>query len=166
MATPYVGEIRITGFNFAPVNWALCDGSLLQISQNTTLFNLIGTTYGGDGLSTFQLPNLCGRVPVAAGLSYTLGQTGGANAASLVGANLPQHSHLMVAADVYANQANPVGNFAGRLLAVNAYAPTPNAAFPPGALHTAGSGAPHNNMQPYLGVNYIIALYGVYPSQI
>ncbi len=171
MSTPYIGEIRMVGFNFAPANWAFCNGQILAIAENEALFNLIGTTYGGDGMNTFALPNLQGRFPAhqgsSSGATYVIGQSGGVENVTLTLNQMPAHSHTAVCAAGGGNVASPskaywstdpFGNTA-------AYNETGGSAMAGGALAVAGSGQPHDNRQPYLGLNFIIALFGIYPSQ-
>jgi microcystin-dependent protein len=170
MATPYVGEIRMFAGNFAPQGWALCQGQLLAIAENETLFNLIGTTYGGDGQQTFRLPDLQGRAPIHQGNGFVIGQSSGTETVTLTVNQLPSHNHLARASgggDVVspANavwSTDPGGNTA-------AYT-TPMASPPAMSGNAIGNSntsptQAHNNMQPYLGVNYIISLFGVFPSQ-
>ncbi len=168
----------MAGFNFAPVGWALCNGQLLPISQNPTLFALIGTIYGGDGQSTFQLPDLQGRIPInqgqAPGLSpYVIGQLAGSESVALVAAQLPQHGHSLQANSDVASSANPTGGYLARASipslpsrGVPVYAPA-SAAAAMNALAVAGSGAsqPHDNMMPFQCVNFIISLFGIFPTQ-
>lgn len=169
---PYVGEIRLFASNFAPVNWALCQGQLLSIAQYDTLFSLIGTTYGGDGQNTFALPDLRGRVPVhqgpGPGLSMAaIGQTGGTETVTLQSSQVPAHSHGLRASTAAADQGTP-GNNLLAATAVASYGPGPaSTAMAAGAIEPAGSVAqPHDNMAPTLAVNYIISLVGIYPSQV
>ena len=175
MSDQFVAEIRIFPFNFAPTGWAFCNGQLLPISQNTALFSLLGTFYGGDGKSTFALPNLQDAAALfwgqGSGLSlYDLGQTGGSQTVTLLTTELPSHVHT-VNAKVAGGTANPTGlvwgtSNAGKVAALF-YAPA--AASPlnlnPGALTIAGSSFPHNNMSPYLTLNYCIALQGIFPPR-
>ena len=166
MATAYVGEIRAVGFNFAPSGWQLCNGQLLAISNYEVLFNLIGTTYGGDGQNTFALPDLRGRTPVHTGgpLSYVQGQAGGVENVTLTTAQLPAHSHAFTTQGGGGSSLTPSGNFlAGSSL--GQYAPTPSTGASGNVLGAAGGGQPHSNLMPYLTVSFIISLYGVYPSQ-
>ncbi len=173
MATPFVGEIRLFAGNFAPAGWAFCDGSLLPISQNDVLFQLIGTTYGGDGVNTFALPDLRGRVPVHQGAGpgltpRTIGEVAGAETVTLLGAQLPSHNHVLNATTTAASGANGV---AGSLTGANTagssfYGSTPGGgAMASGVLGSAGAGQAHNNMAPYLGLNFIISLFGIFPTQ-
>lgn|SRR5262245_4999637 len=173
MSDPYVAEIRIVGFNFAPTGWALCDGQLMSISQNTALFSLLGTTYGGDGKTTFGLPNLQGRVPMhqgqGAGLtSRDLGEMGGEPAATLLESELPAHAHSVSANVGGGNQASPVGGVWSSLpgrTPPNLFASSSNTTMSPQAFAKAGGSQPHNNMSPYVVLNFIIATQGVYPAR-
>ncbi len=173
MADPFVAEIRIFPFNFAPRGWAFCDGQILPLSQNTALFSLLGTTYGGDGKSNFALPNLQGNAPMfwgqGPGLSLRdLGETGGSETVSLLESEIPYHSHGMMAATDIADQNSPGTN---RVLTISnngsIYAPgnSPLVAMSDQALAPAGGDQPHNNMMPYLTLNFCIALQGVYPPR-
>ncbi len=166
-----LGEIYLVPYNFSPVGFADCNGQLLSISQNTALFSLLGTTYGGDGKSTFALPDLRDRVPVGVGQGpglsiYSEGQTGGEYSHTLTISEMPAHTHAVMADTGQAVSASPIGNVPGRNTAgVPIYARLPNAPGSEVAVGTAGGGQPHNNLQPYLGLKYIIALQGVYPSR-
>jgi microcystin-dependent protein len=177
MSSPFVAEIRIFGFNFAPTGWATCDGQLLPISQNTALFSLLGTTYGGDGKSTFALPNLQGSAPLqpgqGQGLSLRdLGETGGEQFVTLLTTEMPAHSHTAASANadgtgtVLTPGTNVWANAGARRAVVNLYAP-PGAQTPMnvGALTPAGSSLPHNNMPPFLTLLFCIALQGVFPPR-
>jgi len=165
MSQPYVGEIRLVGFNFAPVGWFLCQGQTLAISQYDVLFNLLGTTYGGDGQTTFQLPNLSSRTPVHTGSvnNYVLGQTGGVESVTITPSQFPDHSHLIVVQGTAGDVPSPVGGVLAGSTA-GQYAPGAGAASGP-ILSSVGSGLPHNNLQPLLCLNYIIAWAGIFPSQ-
>jgi microcystin-dependent protein len=176
MADGFVGEIRIFGFNFPPKGWAFCDGQLLPLSQNTALFSLLGTFYGGDGKSTFALPNLQGSAPVnfgqGSGLSeYFLGQQGGTETVTLLNTEMPAHLHTAGAAGVGADQLSPaLGVWAqggGRRTPVNTYqtALGTSTLMSPLAVSIAGGSLPHNNMPPYLTLNFCIALQGVFPQR-
>jgi microcystin-dependent protein len=175
MADPFVAEIRIFPFFFAPKGWAFCDGQLLPISQNTALFSLLGTTYGGDGKSTFALPNLQGSVPMhpgqGPGLSlHDLGETGGSETVSLLESEIPSHTHTMMGANIPADQAAPTPARAmARSINVTAYVPGSPApalvAMADQMLAPAGGDQPHNNMQPYLTLNYCLAMQGVFPPR-
>jgi microcystin-dependent protein len=169
MADPFVAEIRMFGFNFAPTGWAQCDGQLLPISQNTALFALLGTFYGGDGKSTFALPNLQGSVPVAAGQGqglseYFLGQQSGTPFVTLLQSEIPVHTHTFFASEETVNETNPTNFFLGA--GETRYA-APNAAQPLAfqSLTPAGGSLPHNNLMPYLVVNFCIAMQGVFPAR-
>ena len=171
MADQFVAEIRIFAGNFAPTGWALCQGQLLPISQNTALFSLLGTTYGGDGRSNFALPNLQGCVPMGFGQgpglsSRVLGEQAGEDAVTLLQSEIPGHTHTALANSGVGDQYGPTGNFfAGDAGGNNLYAATANAQMAPGTIAPAGGSQPHNNLQPYLVLNYIIALQGIYPPR-
>jgi len=174
MADPFVAEIRIFGFNFAPRGWAFCNGQLLPLSQNTALFSLLGTTYGGDGKSTFALPNIQGRVPMhpgqGPGLSlHDLGETGGTTAVTLQPSEMPAHTHTLgVQTAPLGATAAPAGTTLGRPASGKLYVTAANPALvtmSPSMLAPAGAGQPHNNLQPYLTFNFCIALQGVFPPR-
>ena len=167
MADPFVGEIRMFGGNFAPAGWAFCNGQVLPISEYETLFNLIGTTYGGDGQSTFALPNLQGRVPVHQGSSFALGMVAGAETVTLTQNQLPLHSHAFTASTNPGAQTNPVGNAVATIVAGSAYIQgAATAALNSASIASApGGNQPHENMQPFLCISFIISLFGIYPSQ-
>ena len=163
MGEPYIGEVRAVGFNFAPKGWALCNGQLLSIAQNQALFAILGTTYGGNGVQSFALPNLQGRVPVGTGNGTQLGESAGEAAHTLLVTEIPQHTHGLSAttAEGVNDAANQVPATAKMYVAPGeAVAP-----MDPSMLAQAGSSQAHSNMQPYLTVNYIIALTGIFPSQ-
>lgn len=165
MAQPYVGEIRMFAGNFPPAGWMFCEGQLLPISENETLFQLIGTTYGGDGQTTFALPDLRGRLPLHQGNGFTLAETGGAEAITLTVNQIPAHTHTLIAADAAGDQISPAGNHPARSFNVVPYindVPTGN--FNTAAITTVGGNQPHNNFQPYLCVDFIISLFGIFPS--
>lgn len=166
MADPYVGEIRMFGGNFAPAGWAFCNGAELPISEYEALFNLIGTTYGGDGQSTFALPDLQGRLPVHAGQGFAIGQMAGSETVTLTGNQLPVHSHGLVATQNAGSATNPGGSTLAKLAGNSAYiaAPATTPLAPQSLLPDPGGGQPHSNMQPYLCVTFIISLFGIYPS--
>ncbi|MCL4262372.1 MAG: tail fiber protein [Anaerolineae bacterium] len=165
MGQPYVGEIRIFAGNFAPAGWQFCEGQLLPISENETLFNLIGTTYGGDGQSTFALPDLRGRLPLHQGNGFILAETGGAEEITLTVNQIPSHSHPLLGTQSLANDANPGGNLLAQATTFDPYQTNPaNAAMAPQAISPVGGSQPHTNFQPYLCVNYIISLFGIFPS--
>ncbi len=163
MTEPFLAEIRIVSFNFPPKGWALCNGQLLPINQNQALFSLLGTTYGGDGRVNFALPDFRGRVPVHMGNGFTLGQRGGEMAHTLSNSEMPAHNHPVNATSGAPNAGLPDGNiFAAN---ASAYASAANVAMTTGAVTNAGGSQPHNNMQPYTVLNFIIALQGIFPSQ-
>lgn len=164
--TAFLGEIRLFAGNFAPMGWAFCDGSLLSISQNTALFSLIGTTYGGDGISTFGLPDLRSRVPIHAGPGYPLGQSGGVEAVTLTTAQLPAHTHLPRVSSAAGTQTSPAGNVwaSGSGFPYAAPSVAPNVTLDPAAVQPSGGGQPHDNMVPFLAINFIIAMNGIFPS--
>ena len=167
MADPFVGEIRMFGGNFAPQGWAFCNGQSLPISEYEALFNLIGTTYGGDGQSTFALPNLQGRVPVHQAANFLMGQAAGAETVSLTLNQMPQHSHTLQASTNPGNQTNPPGNALATVVAGSAYLEgAASVSLASGSVSPAPGGSqPHSNLQPYLCVSFIISLFGIYPSQ-
>src|ERR1044071_5391614 len=165
MAQPYVGEIRMFAGNFAPAGWMFCEGQLLPISENETLFNLIGTTYGGDGQSTFALPDLRGRIPVHQGNGFILAETGGAEEITLTVNQIAAHSHPLLGSSAVANDTNPQNNVVAESSLVSWYqASAPNTPMAAGAITSTGGSQPHTNFQPYLCVNFIISLFGIFPS--
>ena len=165
MSSPYVGEIRLFGGNFPPQGWAFCDGQLLSIAENDVLFTLIGTTFGGDGQSTFALPDLRGRIPVCAGSSYVIGSSGGAETVTLARSQLPVHAHSAACQSAAGNQGGPQ-NAVWASSPANQYAAgAANAAMNPAQVSAFGGSQPHDNMMPYLPLSFIISLYGIYPSQ-
>ena len=167
MAQPYVGEIRIFAGNFAPVGWELCNGQLLAISTNETLFQLIGTTYGGDGESTFALPDLRGRLPIHQGTGFQVGEPGGAETITLTIQQIPPHTHQLIGTNDTATQTNPGGNVHGRFSQANLdpyIEDVPNVNMSPNAIAPVGGSQPHENFQPYLCVNFIISKFGIFPS--
>jgi len=166
MASPFLGEIRIISFNFPPKGWAFCNGQLLPINQNQALFALLGTTYGGNGTTNFALPNLQARAPVHMGNGIVLGERGGESAHTLAISELPAHTHQATASDQAADAGSPAGAYWAPGQA-NAYAPPNNnlVAMEPAAIPNAGGSQPHENMSPYLVLNFMIALQGIFPSQ-
>jgi microcystin-dependent protein len=165
MAQPYVGEIRMFAGNFAPAGWMFCEGQLLPISENETLFQLIGTTYGGDGQSTFALPDLRGRIPIHQGNGFILAETGGAEEITLTVNQIPAHGHPLIATINQASGTDPSNN----LLAKpdkNLYRPEPSSMVQLAAtsISPVGGSQPHTNFQPYLCVDFIISLFGLFPS--
>ncbi|HEY2134636.1 MAG TPA: tail fiber protein [Xanthobacteraceae bacterium] len=173
MSTPYVGEIRMFGGNFAPAGWMTCDGQTIPISENDTLFNLIGTTYGGDGQNTFQLPNLAGKVPVhmgnsRTGTNYPIGSIAGVPSVTLNVQQMANHNHPVVGAT-----GGPVTSPANAFPGTCSGGPTPNiygntspgTNFNPATIQGQGGSQPHENMQPYLAITFIISMFGIFPSQ-
>ena len=174
MTDQFVAEIRIFPYNFPPKGWAFCNGQLLPISQNTALFSLLGTFYGGDGKSTFALPNLEGSVVIHAGngpgpglSSYQIGQVGGSDFVTLLESEMPAHSHTHNAVNAVGNRTTPIGNSLARTTGATPYAPGNPALGAMGfqAISIAGGSLPHNNLQPYLTLNYNIALQGAFPAR-
>jgi microcystin-dependent protein len=166
MSQPYVGEIRMFAGNFAPAGWMFCSGQLLPISENETLFNLIGTTYGGDGQSTFALPDLQGRLPMHFGNGFTLAETGGVESVTLTTQQIPIHSHSVLGSTAAAGASSPGGNVLAASNTVSMFkAAAPAAALAPQAIGSTGGSQPHDNFQPYLCVDFIISLFGIFPSQ-
>jgi microcystin-dependent protein len=166
MADPFFGEIRIFSFSFPPKGWALCNGQILQIQQNQALFSLMGTTYGGDGRVTFALPNLQGRAPLHMGDGIVQGQRGGAASVTLLASQIQDHTHGFIASASPGTEVSP----AGRLLAQNArgtpgFKPVPGSLMAGGMIAPAGGGQPHSNMQPYLVLNFCVALTGIFPTR-
>ena len=164
MSTPFLAEIRIFSFNFAPKGWAMCNGQVLPINQNQALFSLLGTTYGGDGQITFALPNLQGRVPVYPGNGITLGQLGGEAAHTLLLSELPAHTHTPIGNSASASAANPSGNLWASMSS-GGYQATPDTAMNAASILATGGSQPHDNMSPYLTLNFCIALQGIFPSR-
>ena len=165
MAQPYVGEIRMFAGNFAPAGWMFCEGQLLPISENETLFNLIGTTYGGDGQSTFALPDLRGRIPIHQGNNYILAETGGAEEITLTVNQIPTHTHALIASTDVSQDTNPQGKVLGQSAGPLFYIQdTPDTTLSVQAVTSLGGSQPHTNFQPYLCVDFIISLFGIFPS--
>jgi microcystin-dependent protein len=168
MGQPFIGELRMFGGNFAPAGWALCDGQLLAIAENDALFALIGTTYGGDGQTTFGLPDLRGRIPVHEGNGSIQGQMSGVESVTLSVGQIPAHNHPLLGSSANATTTSPAGNVPGTSAEVTVFAyGTDN---PPTTLATqsvspAGGSQPHDNFQPYVCVNFIISLFGIFPTQ-
>lgn len=162
MSNPFLSEIRIASFNFAPNGWAQCNGQLLPINQNQALFALLGTTYGGNGQTNFALPNLQGRVPIHFGQGFTLGQAGGELAHTLTTSELPAHTHQPNANSNLANQGSPSNNYWS---GTGSYTSTANVAMNSGGTLPTGGSQPHENRSPFLVLNFIIALQGIFPSQ-
>ena len=164
MSEPFLSEIRIFSFGYAPKGWALCNGQLLPINQNQALFSLLGTTYGGNGQTTFALPNLRGQVPIHVGNGHTLGETAGSTSVTVNIQQMPTHTHNLVASDANGTQPVPPGNVLAQ--ANNLYTPAANlTALDPSTVSNVGGSQPHNNKMPYLVLNFCIALQGIFPSQ-
>ena len=170
MAQPYVGEIRLFGDNFAPVGWSFCNGAVIAISQNNVLFNLLGTTYGGDGVNNFNLPDLQGRIPVHQGQgtglqNYVLGQKGGVETVTLIVGQLPAHSHAAMAGAGAAQSSPANASWGG--VANNTYGPgtSANNSMNAGSMGLSGGSQPHDNLLPFVVLSFIISLFGVFPSQ-
>jgi microcystin-dependent protein len=166
-AFTYVGEIRMFAGNFAPAGWAFCNGQMLPISENDQLFQLIGTTYGGDGQNTFALPDLRGRIPVHQGNGVVLGETGGVETVTLTVNQIPAHTHPLVASTNNATTVNAQGNVLAQTPSYTPYISgfTPNTALNATSVGSVGGTQPHENLQPYLCIEFIISLFGVYPTQ-
>jgi microcystin-dependent protein len=173
MSDQCVGEIRCVGFNFAPTGWAQCDGQIMPINQNTALFSLLGTNFGGNGTSNFALPNLQGCVPMDAGSGAGLtprnvGDTGGSATVTLLTSELPAHNHAAMAESGAGSTPTAPGNFfakTGSPVTAEYHAGVPNTLMDPNALATIGGGQPHNNLMPYLVMNFVIALQGIFPAR-
>jgi microcystin-dependent protein len=165
MAQPYVGEIRMFGGNFAPAGWMFCEGQQLPISENETLFQLIGTTYGGDGESTFNLPDLRGRIPIHQGNGFILAETGGAEEITLTVNQIPAHTHPLLVNTAQGQNNSPTNQnlAAGKTLLLYREA-APTVALSPVTVDPVGGSQPHTNFQPYLCVDFIISLFGIFPS--
>ena len=169
MAQPYVGEIKMFAGNFAPAGWMLCQGQLLPISEYDTLFNLIGTTYGGDGQSTFALPDLQSRIALHQGTNqgntFTLGQTAGTETVTLTTSQIPNHTHAMLASNDISTLSAPAGHVTGQAATKLYRAGNPSLTLNPQAVTNSGGSQPHTNLQPFLVINFIISLFGIFPSQ-
>jgi microcystin-dependent protein len=165
MAQPYVGEIRMFAGNFAPAGWMFCEGQLLPISENETLFQLIGTTYGGDGQETFALPDLRGRLPIHQGNGFILAETGGVEEVTLTTSQIPSHTHPEIVSTSVAAESNPANNMPAQSTQATLYfEDSPNVNMAANAIGPVGGSQPHTNMQPYLCVDFIISLFGLFPS--
>jgi len=169
MSEPFLAEIRMVGFNFAPRGWAFCDGQILPINQNQSLYSLLGTTYGGDGRTSFALPELRGRTPIHVGQSnggadHRLGEKSGEETHTLAANEMPQHTHTVVAVDADANNQVPQDNLFARALNLWSDA-DPLVQLEPGTVSSTGGGQAHENMQPFLALNFCIALQGLFPSR-
>ena len=166
MSEPFVGEIRMFTGSFAPRGWAFCDGQLLAVSQNDALFSLLGTTYGGDGRTTFGLPDLRGRIPIHQGNGHRLGSKAGEEQVTLTVNQMPSHTHPMVGSTTPANEANPEGMVVAESSTFDLYQSTaPSSDMSPSAIAGVGGSQHHDNMMPFLCVHFIIALFGIYPSR-
>lgn len=171
MSDPYIGEIRMFAGNFYPAGWMFCDGQLLPISENEALFALIGTTYGGDGESTFALPNLCGRVPFGmgtgpSGITYQLAEIAGTESVTLTTQQIPVHNHALLASADFAQESNPQDKVIARLAGEDVYFKgDSDENLNAGQIGPVGGSQPHENMQPFLCINFIISLYGIFPQQ-
>jgi microcystin-dependent protein len=165
MSSPFIGEIRMFAGNFAPVGWAFCNGALIPISENDALFNLIGTTYGGDGQTTFALPNLQSRLPVHVGPGFALGQTAGVEQVTLSTNQIPAHTHVPQGSSLGATSSNPANNVWAAWNSKQYSDQAPDSAMDPGAIGPTGGSQPHDNMVPFLTINFIISLFGIFPSQ-
>lgn len=170
MSNPYLGEIRMFGGTFAPAGWAFCDGAIVAISQNDTLFMLIGTTYGGDGEETFALPDLQGRFPMHMGTgpgltTRVIGEKSGTESVTLTVNQIPSHTHVPVATSGGGDQRSPAGRIWAASSANNYSAGPPNTAMAPNIVGPAGGNQPHDNMMPFLTISFIISLFGIFPSQ-
>lgn len=164
MAQPYVGEIRMFAGNFAPAGWQFCEGQLLPISENETLFQLIGTTYGGDGQNTFALPDLRGRIPIHQGNGFVLSETGGAEEITLMVNQIPSHAHPALATTNAGTSAEPQGKVWANSPGARQYSATQAGSMAPQSMGAVGGSQPHTNLQPYLCVDFIISLFGIFPS--
>ena len=166
MSTPFLAEIKIISWNYAPKGWAFCNGQLLPINQNQALFSILGTTYGGDGRVNFALPDYRGRVPIHQGSGFVLGQKGGQEIHTMTISEMPAHTHFVNASNVAdnTNTNDPKANFPAND-PINAYRTTANTTFHPASVTNVGGSQPHENRQPYLVLNFIIALQGIFPSQ-
>jgi len=166
MSQPFLGEIKIISWNFSPRGWAFCNGQFLPINQNQALFSILGTTYGGNGQTTFALPDFRGRAPNHVGNGFTLGQKGGQEAHTVTISEMPAHIHGPVGASTLnTGQAGGCANNSNATSTQNPYETTGDAAAAPGTITNTGGSQPHNNLQPYLVLNFIIALVGIFPSQ-
>jgi microcystin-dependent protein len=166
MATPYLSELKLVSFNFAPRGWALANGQSMAINQYQALFSLLGTTYGGDGRTNFAVPNLQGRVPIHTGNGFSLGQNGGEANHTLTVSEIPSHTHSLQGVNANQNSGNPANGFLANTGGQSFYAPASNlTAVFPGDISSVGGSQPHSNQSPYLVMNWIIALQGIYPTQ-
>lgn len=164
MSEPFLGEMKLISWNFAPKGWAFCNGQFLPINQNQALFSLLGTQYGGNGQTTFALPDLRGRTPIHVGGGWTQGQAAGQATHTVIQTEMPEHVHAVMGSSATGTLKTPVGNVWATNTA-NPYNSTPNTTMLPGSLTSVGGSQPHENRQPYLVLNVIIALQGIFPSQ-
>jgi microcystin-dependent protein len=165
MSEPFLGEIKLVSFGFAPRGWALCNGQLLPINQNQELCSILGTTFGGYGSTNFALPNFQGRVPLHSGAGVTLGESSGESAHTLTAAEMPAHSHSLPASSNAADQTNPVGSYFAASESFTAYASAPSVGMSPQAVSSAGGSQAHENRPPHLVLSFVIALVGIFPSR-
>jgi microcystin-dependent protein len=165
MSEPFLGEIKIISFNFPPKGWAFCNGQLLPINQNQALFSILGTTYGGDGRTTFALPDLRARTPLHVGNGFTLGERGGEEAHTLIVGELAAHTHTAIASSNTADQTSPANNYWAVSGTFTVYAASPNETMDPQLVGPIGGSQPHPNLSPYLVLNFVIALVGIFPSR-
>ena len=164
MSTPFLGEVKLVAFNFPPKGWAFCNGQLMSIQQNAALFSLLGTMYGGDGIRTFALPDLQGRSPFHQGPNFVIGQIAGEQNHTLITQEMPAHTHVVNCTTNAASSDTPANNVWPNNSS-NPYAAATNATMLPAAISNSGGSQPHNNMSPYLVLNMVIALVGIFPSQ-
>ena len=165
MSEPFLSEIRIVSFNYPPRGWAFCNGQLLQINQNQALFALLGTTYGGNGQTTFALPDLRGRVPVHTGNGHTLGEAAGSSSTTITQAQMPAHNHFVNVTNNNGAVSNPTGNFLGAVNAMYAAFGSSLTTMSPQTITNVGGSQAHDNRQPLLALTFCIALVGIFPSQ-
>jgi microcystin-dependent protein len=165
MSEPFLGEIKLVSFNFPPKGWAFCNGQLLPINQNQALFSIMGTTYGGDGRTTFALPNLQGRVPIHAGAGFLIGNAGGEAAHTLTIGEMPAHVHPPAAQTTPTTPGTSPAGALWSTATTPGYGTAPNSTMNPATVASVGGGQPHENQPPYLVLNYVVALQGIFPSQ-
>ena len=165
MSEPFLGEVKIISFNFPPKGWAFCNGQLLPINQNQALFSILGTTYGGDGRQTFALPNLQGHTPIHVGNGFVLGERGGEEAHTIIMSEMAAHTHPVIGSSNTADATSPANNYWAVSGSFTVYAGNSNETMAPQLVGQAGGNQPHENLSPYLVLNFIIALQGIFPSQ-